>query len=109
MRGYNVLFPMAFHYTGTPILAMAERIAKGDPELVDDFLRIYHVPKEKLKDFAEPIEIARYFHEEVKRGMKDMGFSIDWRREFTTDRPNIQPLHRVAIRETTREGTDHKG
>jgi leucyl-tRNA synthetase len=87
MRGYNVLFPMAFHYTGTPILAMAERIEKGDPELIDDFLRIYHVPKEKLKDFAEPIEIARYFHEEVKLGMKDMGFSIDWRREFTTVDP----------------------
>jgi len=87
MRGYNVLFPMAFHYTGTPILAMAERIAKGDPELVDDFLRIYHVPKEKLRDFVEPIEIARYFHEELKRGMKDMGFSIDWRREFTTIDP----------------------
>lgn len=87
MRGYNVLFPMAFHYTGTPILAMAERIAKGDAELVDDFLRVYHVPKEKLKDFVEPIEIARYFHEELKRGMKDMGFSIDWRREFTTIDP----------------------
>jgi leucyl-tRNA synthetase len=87
MRGYNVLFPMAFHYTGTPILAMAERIAKGDPELIDDFVRIYHVPKEKLKDFGEPIEIARYFHEELKRGMKDMGFSIDWRREFTTIDP----------------------
>jgi leucyl-tRNA synthetase len=87
MRGYNVLFPMAFHYTGTPILAMAERIAKGDPELVDDFLRIYHVPKEKLKDFGEPIQMARYFHEEIRRGMKDMGFSIDWRREFTTIDP----------------------
>jgi len=87
MRGYNVLFPMAFHYTGTPILAMAERIAKGDQELVDDFLNIYHVPKGKLKDFTEPIEIARYFHEELKRGMKDMGFSIDWRREFTTIDP----------------------
>jgi len=22
MRGYNVLFPMAFHYTGTPVLAI---------------------------------------------------------------------------------------
>ena len=69
MRGYNVLFPMAFHYTGTPILAMAERIAKGDPELIDDFLRIYHVPKGKMKEFAEPIKIARYFHQELKRGM----------------------------------------
>jgi len=87
MRGYNVLFPMAFHYTGTPILAMAERIAKGDEDLIDDFLSIYHVPKEKLKDFTEPIEIARYFHEELKRGMREMGFSIDWRREFTTIDP----------------------
>ncbi|MEM2094839.1 MAG: class I tRNA ligase family protein, partial [Candidatus Bathyarchaeia archaeon] len=26
MRGYNVLFPMAFHYTGTPILAIAKRV-----------------------------------------------------------------------------------
>ena len=25
MMGYNVLFPMAFHYTGTPILGMAKR------------------------------------------------------------------------------------
>ena len=27
MKGYNVLFPMGFHYTGTPILAMSRRIA----------------------------------------------------------------------------------
>jgi leucyl-tRNA synthetase len=26
MRRYNVLFPMAFHYTGTPVLAMAKRL-----------------------------------------------------------------------------------
>ena len=26
LKGYNVLFPMAFHVTGTPILAMAKRI-----------------------------------------------------------------------------------
>ena len=32
LRGYNVLFPMAFHVTGTPILAMARRIAEKDEE-----------------------------------------------------------------------------
>jgi len=37
MRGYNVLFPMAFHYTGTPIMAMADAIAKGDKELIETF------------------------------------------------------------------------
>ena len=109
MRGYNVLFPMAFHYTGTPILAMAERIAKGDPELVDDFLRIYHVPKRKLKDFAEPIEIARYFHQEIKCGMKDMGFSIDWRREFTTIDPTYSRFIEWQFHKLQEKGLITKG
>lgn len=109
MRGYNVLFPMAFHYTGTPILAMAERIAKGDAELVDDFLRIYHVPKEKLKEFAEPIKIARYFHQELKRGMKDMGFSIDWRREFTTIDPTYSRFIEWQFHKLREKGLITKG
>jgi len=87
MRGYNVLFPMAFHYTGTPVLAMSKRLVAGDEDLIDTFLRIYKVPQESLKDFVEPIEMARYFHEEIKTGMKAIGYSIDWRREFTTIDP----------------------
>ncbi len=87
MRGLNVLFPMAFHYTGTPILAMSKRLMSGDKELEDIFLNIYHVPKEKLREFSEPIAIANHFHEEIKHGMKRMGYSIDWRREFTTVDP----------------------
>jgi len=87
MRGYNVLFPMAFHYTGTPILAMSKRLAAGDEDLMDTFVRIYKVPQEILSKFAEPIKIARYFHEEIKTGMREIGYSIDWRREFTTIDP----------------------
>jgi len=30
MKGYNVLFPMGFHYTGTPILGMARRVESND-------------------------------------------------------------------------------
>ncbi|MEE8322983.1 MAG: leucine--tRNA ligase [Candidatus Bathyarchaeia archaeon] len=84
MRGFNVLFPMAFHYTGTPILAMAKRVASGDRELIDGFINTYHVPRETVQGFTEPIKIASYFHQEIKRGMKEVGYSIDWRREFTT-------------------------
>ena len=87
MRGFNVLFPMAFHYTGTPILAMSKRLAAGDGDLEDTFITIYKVPKEDLKEFVEPIKIAQYFHREIKQGMKDIGYSIDWRREFTTIDP----------------------
>jgi len=84
MKGYNVLFPMGFHYTGTPILAMSRRIEQGDKEILDTFIKIYEVPKEVIDTFKDPLNIARYFHKELKEGMKEMGYSIDWRREFTT-------------------------
>ncbi|MEB3772573.1 MAG: class I tRNA ligase family protein, partial [Desulfurococcales archaeon] len=44
MRGYNVLFPMAFHYTGTPVLTMAESVSKGDESLIKLFREGYGVP-----------------------------------------------------------------
>jgi leucyl-tRNA synthetase len=84
MRGYNVLFPMGFHYTGTPILGMSRRVAAGDTELMDTFHKIYKLSDDVISTFVEPIKIASYFHNEIKAGMKEMGYSIDWRREFTT-------------------------
>ena len=90
MKGYNVLFPMGFHYTGTPILGMAKRVEANDTELIEGFKTLYKVPEEKIKEFAEPVKIADYFHEEIKSGMIEMGYSIDWRREFTTIDPAYQ-------------------
>jgi leucyl-tRNA synthetase len=84
MKGYNVLFPMGFHYTGTPILAMSRRVAASDAELIETFHTIYKLSDDVIATFVEPVKIASYFHHEIKRGMKEMGYSIDWRREFTT-------------------------
>ena len=84
MKGYNVLFPMGFHYTGTPILAMARRVASRDKDLLETFDKVYHVPKGTITSFVEPVKIASYFHNEIRLGMKELGFSIDWRREFST-------------------------
>jgi len=90
MQGYNVLFPMGFHYTGTPVLGMAKRIQSQEKEILDGLRNIYHVPEDAIKTFVEPINIADYFHEEIKSGMIEMGYSIDWRREFTTIVPGYQ-------------------
>ena len=90
MKGYNVLFPMGFHYTGTPVLGMAKRIAAGEKEILDGLRNVYHVSEDAIKSFVEPIKIADYFHEEIKSGMIEMGYSIDWRREFTTIYPGYQ-------------------
>jgi leucyl-tRNA synthetase len=86
MKGYNVLFPMGFHYTGTPILAMSKRVAAGDEELIETFAKVHHVSIKDIAGFVEPLEIARFFHNEIKQGMVEMGYSIDWRREFTIDK-----------------------
>ena len=90
MKGFNALFPMGFHYTGTPILGMAKRVEANDAELIEGFKTLYKVPEDKIKEFVEPVKIADYFHEEIKSGMIEMGYSIDWRREFTTIDPAYQ-------------------
>lgn len=84
MKGYNVLFPMGFHYTGTPILGMSRRVAAGDKDLLDTFHNVYKLADDVIATFVEPVKIASYFHNEIKQGMKEMGYSMDWRREFTT-------------------------
>jgi leucyl-tRNA synthetase len=104
MRGYNVLLPMAFHYTGTPVLAMSRRLAEKDEDLIDDFINVYKIPKEKLSEFTDPLVMARYFHQEMKSGMKEIGYSIDWRREFTTIDPHYNRFVEWQFQKL-REGT----
>ena len=84
MRGYNVLFPMGFHYTGTPILGMARRVQAGDAELLGGLRHIFGVPDDVIEGFDHPLNIANYFRDEIRQGMREMGYSIDWRRQFTT-------------------------
>lgn len=82
LKGYNVLFPMAFHVTGTPILAMAKRIAAKDPDVLGVFEKIYGIPPKKAESLTDPRELVAYFSAEIEQGMKEMGYSIDWRRKF---------------------------
>jgi leucyl-tRNA synthetase len=82
MRGRNVLFPMGFHVTGTPILAMAKRIAEKDEEILGIFEKIYGIPRDVSAGLTEPRDLVAYFSREIEAGMKEMGYSIDWRRKF---------------------------
>ncbi len=93
LKGYNVLFPMGFHYTGTPILGMSKRVQNKDKELINNFKNIFAINENIINSFIDPINIAKYFHNEIKYGMIEMGFAIDWRREFTT----IDPIYKKFI------------
>ena len=35
MNGFNVLYPMAFHITGTPVLGISMAIAEGDKKRIE--------------------------------------------------------------------------
>ncbi|BBD73988.1 leucine--tRNA ligase [Sulfodiicoccus acidiphilus] len=89
MKGYNVLFPLGFHFTGTPIITMADDIARGDRELIDIFKSIYDIPPDKISMLADPLFMANYFKDEIKAALTEMGMSLDWRREFTTIDPEF--------------------
>jgi len=86
LQGDNVLFPIAWHVTGTPIIGAVNRLQKGEEKQLSVLRDTYDVPEEQLQDLETPMGFARYFIENhYKRNMKSLGLSVDWRREFTTN------------------------
>jgi len=85
-QGDNVLFPMAWHVTGTPIIGAVERLEKREEKQMSVLQDTYNVSDDVLSDLETPMGYARHFIEEhYKTGMQSLGLSIDWRREFTTN------------------------
>ncbi|SDM04871.1 leucyl-tRNA synthetase [Halogranum gelatinilyticum] len=85
-QGDNVLFPIAWHVTGTPIIGAVERLKKREPKQMSVLQDTYNVPEDSLSDLETPMGFANYFIEEhYKQGMQSLGLSVDWRREFNTN------------------------
>ena len=85
-QGDDVLFPMAWHVTGTPIIGAVERLEKREQKQMSVLQDTYNVSDAVLSDLETPMGYARHFIEEhYKTGMQSLGLSIDWRREFTTN------------------------
>ncbi|MHA1835899.1 MAG: class I tRNA ligase family protein, partial [Candidatus Odinarchaeia archaeon] len=86
MQGFNVLFPFAFHATGEPIAGVAERVRKKDEKQIK-ILISGGVPEEEIEKFGDPEYIVEYYKRDAIKACNSMGFSIDWRRKFTTITP----------------------
>lgn len=113
--GYNVLFPMAFHQSGTPILAFSERIRRGDEKtlsLYRDTLSEYEKPEDipqRIEEFKEPEKIAAYFSDRVIKDFISLGYSIDWRRRFTSADPFYQDFVRWQFNKLDKLGLIKNG
>ena len=109
MEGYNVLFPMAWHVTGAPVIGIADRIKRKDPWTLDLYHRVHKVPKETLPELEDPEFIVKYFSTEYHEVMEEMGYSIDWRREFRTIDPTYKKFIEWQITQLHEKGLVAKG
>ncbi|MEN4018803.1 MAG: leucine--tRNA ligase [Methanobacterium sp.] len=109
MQGYNVLFPMAWHVTGAPVIGIAKRIARGDPWTLDIYKNVHKVPEDELNKFTDPEYIVKYFSSQYSDVMQRMGYSIDWRREFKTTDPHYQKFIEWQFRQLKSKGFVTKG
>ena len=84
MRGFNVLFPWAWHWTGKTVAGAAERIKNGDEAYIRPIREVDEVSEEDLKKFVDPVYMAEYYTSVNRDAIKRFGTSVDWRREFHT-------------------------
>ncbi len=104
MQGYNVLFPMAWHVTGAPVIGIAKRIERQDPWTLNIYKNVHKVPDEELNRFTDPNYIVEYFSSEYRDVMTRLGYSIDWRREFKTLDPHYQKFISWQFRKLKEKG-----
>ncbi len=83
MRGYNVLWPQGFHFTGGPLVGFSLRI-KNKEEQVLKIMKLYKVSKEDIERFAEdPLYLGNYFAKSIRGDFDAAGMSIDWSKNFS--------------------------
>ncbi|MFX0037039.1 MAG: leucine--tRNA ligase [Candidatus Hermodarchaeota archaeon] len=90
-KGYNVLYPMAFHITGTPVLAISSSIEREDQKTISrmkEYVSLHTEDQQEVEkvvqSFVDPWNVVKYFSNTMKIDFKSVGMSLDWRREFTT-------------------------
>jgi len=91
--GKNVLQPLGFHISGTPVLAVSDGIKRGDAKIlkqVSDAISDYvsgDDATELIETFKEPANIAKFFSGTIEGSLDSIGAGIDWSRQFTTGEP----------------------
>lgn len=91
MKGFNVLYPMAFHISGMPVLGISAAIKHSDKEkiaLYEEYVSAYEKDKKKVKkiveSFKEPEKLVEFFIPKMIEEYSQLGLGIDWRRSFNS-------------------------
>ncbi len=92
MEGKNVLFPLAFHVSGTPVLGISLAIKNKDKkkiELYKNYVKAYVKDKKEIdkiiKSFEKPENIVEFFTPKMVSEFSTLGLGIDWTRVFNSN------------------------
>lgn len=94
LQGYNVLFPQGWHATGSPILAAAKRVQEREEKQIK-IMKDMGISDKEFPAFENPKHWIDYFAPEFEKDFKQMGFCIDWRRNFITT--SLNPHYNAFI------------
>lgn len=91
LKGKNVLYPMAFHISGTPVLGISTALKMGDEKktkLYTNYVRQYVSDENEvqkiIKSFEEPQNIVDFFIPKMVDEFSSLGLGVDWSRSFTS-------------------------
>ena len=104
MQGFNVLWPWSWHWTGQPLLGASQRVARGDEAYIKVLREVDGVSEQDLAKFVDPFYMAQYYTNDGRSAVKRIGFSVDWRREFTTVMPTFQKFIEWQYKNLKEEG-----
>jgi leucyl-tRNA synthetase len=97
MKGFNVLYPLAFHITGTPVLGISAAIEACDRSKIDlysgyvrNYIKSEKAAEKVVASFREPWNIVNFFIPKMVDEYSSLGLSTDWSRCFTTGDPEYQ-------------------
>ncbi len=110
MNGYNVLFPQAWHATGSPMVNAAKRVENGEKKQIDILLDM-GFSKQEIPKFNDPKYWIKVFSKGWQEDLTKAGISIDWRRNFytTSMNPHYDKFIRWQFRRLKQKGHVVKG
>ena len=99
MGGKNVLYPIAFHISGTPVLGISLAIKNGDKKkiglyrgYVESYIKNKKEVDKIVNSFEDPQKIVDFFIPKMMDEFKTIGLSVDWRRRYTSGSKEHQAL-----------------
>ncbi|HHD16838.1 MAG TPA: leucine--tRNA ligase [Euryarchaeota archaeon] len=82
--GHDVLFPVGFHASGIPAIALAKKIERGDPKTREYLLR-NGCPPERIDELKDVEKLIEYFSGVyIEEYWKRFGFGMDFSRCMST-------------------------